>query len=275
MDLMVNGNSQEVIKKRLGHIQRKKEIPFLDILSDECKKRGIELLFDLNDIESERRCLIYTEFFGGLGGVMLRPQNFVRQFKQYNGAYEDNEEIKVDFSNFIDLAGDKYKLDEKGVTCDKLVLLCGSNLLGSHTKKELIQGAVNQGAMLKPHPITNEKVLNLLHEFWSGKVYEPEQSGFELYKNAKEIWTTRFSEFSLFSILQEKKLHFIDDNLLGVRGSYKALNLYLECTGRQNKESLNKILNSYRSGIFFKEFNIEEDIKKYLDFFESEVLGGK
>ena len=272
---MFSANSEKTKKERLGHIVRKKDIPFESLLQEECKRRNIELLFDLNDEESNRKCLIYTEFFGGLGGVMLRPQNFIRQFKQYNGAYEENKEIKRDFAKLIDRAGDKYELDEKGDSCDKLVLLCGSNMLGTHTKKELIQEAVNQGAMLKPHPITTKKVLKLLHEFWDGRVYESEQSGFELYKNAKEIWTTRFSEFSLFSILQEKKLHFIDNNLVTERGSYKSLNLYLECTGRQDKESLNKILNSYRSGIFFKEFNTEEDIKKYLDFFESEVLEGE
>ncbi|ADO83806.1 hypothetical protein [Ilyobacter polytropus] len=193
-------------KDRLGTVIRKKDIPFQDFLIEECKRRNIELMYDKEDIESERELLIFTEFFGGMGGVMIKPQNFTRQMKQYHQAFLDDTPIKIDFSKLIDSAGDKYFLEEIEEMPEKVALLCGSNFLGTHTKKELINEAVNQGAMLKPHPVTTEDVLELLNRTWKGKVYGPMQSGFTLYKKAKEIWTTRFSEFSLFAILEGKSL---------------------------------------------------------------------
>jgi hypothetical protein len=270
VDIKVNFNTD---KDRLGTVIRRKDIPFQDFLIKECQRRNIELMYDKEDIESERELLIFTEFFGGMGGVMIKPQNFTRQMKQYHQAFLDDTPVKIDFSKLIDSAGDKYFLDETEEFSDKVVLLCGSNMLGTHTKKELIDDAVKQGAMLKPHPVTTEDVLELLERTWKNKVYGPMQSGFNFYKNAKEVWTTRFSEFSLFSILEEKKLHFIDNDLIVQRGSYKSINLYLEITGNQNKEGLNKILNSNLSGIFFSEFNTEADIVRYLDNFEQNILG--
>ena len=269
----LEGNNPETLKKRLGHIVRKKDIPFEKFIANECKKRNIELLFDLNDVESDRDCLIYTEFFGGLGGVMLRPQNFTRQLKMYYASLQHSCDVKVDFPGQVLKAGDKYKLGVNDKTYEKVALLPGSNMLGTHTKKELVQKAVDSGAFLKPHPITTGKVLELLDEFWYGKVLPKESSGFNLFINAKEIWTTRYSEFSLFSILTNKKFNFIDEENIANRGSYKSLNLALEIFGAQNSIGLNKILNSYKSGVFFREFNIEKDIIDFLDFFEKEILG--
>jgi len=270
--MLLEGNDKKTIKKRLGHIKRKKEIPFLNFIENECKKRGIELLFDLNDMESKRDALIYTEFFGGMGGVMLRPQNFVRQMKIYTQAHKDPEKRTTDFSKLVAAAGDKYELEAQGETRKKIVLLPGSNMLGTHTDKGLIEAAVNQGAFLKPHPITDKRVLGLINEFWPGKVYNSETSGFYLYSNAQEIWTTRYSEFSLFATLEEKKINFIDDDLVDKRGSYKGLNLFLEINNCRNKKALNNVLNSNKSGIFFKEHNSEADIIEFLDFFEFEIL---
>lgn len=269
-----NGNDKELLKERLGDdLIRINKIPFIDFIKQECDKRKINFIFDYNEYFDGKDNLIYTEFFGGLGGIILRPTHPIHKYKSYTDAINDNNTNK-DFSELVKTAGDKYKMNGSFQKYERIIIFPGSNCIHKEVNHRDVMIAVAAGAKIKPHPLTcGANLDNIKEVFGADNVLDPRISGFELVKNAELVYCTKQSELTMYAILLGKVVRYIEMDKISGSGCYRSILKFIDFQNNK-KDSINKLLNSWKSGVFFPDSN-KEDICKYLDYIGGIISGRK
>lgn len=213
--------------------------------------------------------LKYTEVFAAWGGVLIEPCDAQAAIKQYELAKTERLET-VDYREKAkkESSLDKYELFDFGVEpVDKVALIPGSNMLEECVVKAELNRAYDEGAYIKPHPLTNEKHWDrLVKEYGEDRVIPMEYSGYSVMANAKELYVQGTTELALYGMLLGKKIH--DIGTRSPKGGYRFLyeTLYYE---KDPGQALNWILNSKRSGIIFPDtidrtkYFIERHSKRY------------
>jgi hypothetical protein len=208
--------------------------------------------------------LRYTEFFGGLGGIYCTPccGKFLTHMLE---TYECKS--KVDFEPLIEGKRlDKYILhhyDIEPMECS--VLLPGSNLLKTTVSKRRLNGAVDLGAKIKPHPLTNEDDLKRLNKEYGAAVLPTMYSGFNVMQKSRYVFTTGASELGIYAMLMNK--HVVDISNKTPAGGY--YDMFTRSVDHPNqKERLTELLSHIAMGIFLPS-DYKEKIPEFLDFYQS------
>ncbi|MGL4999973.1 MAG: hypothetical protein ACRC5T_13500 [Cetobacterium sp.] len=287
-----DGNDPDVLLQRLGKVKRIMPIPFLEILKDEANKRKISLRFDVGedsfDYRTNEKVLIYSEIFGGLGGLSLRsPDDRIKYALLSDAFYESVEnDKKKNYKQIVLSSQDKYELKNNIENSKKILFLPGSNILKKTTSIQDIKKYVDLGFDIKLHPLTNNRHIEEVKKIFVGcKIYDSDESGFNLMLNANEVAGTLNSELIIYSILLEKNVHLLENPNEFLFGPHYAI--IKSSMGNENNKRdsfiiLNNILNSNMSGIFLPDKNSEKDIIDFLDKYEEafhlkneEVVNGR
>lgn len=203
-----------------------------------------------------------TEFCAALGGVYVRPL-------KYDIAKDMIADIQceayIDYAKIIREATNlnKYRLRPVLRTYAEVVFLPGSNLYDSAVDYAVVDKAVANGAVIKPHPITNWSVLaELQTKYGKDKVLNPKSSGYELLLAADTIYVGSTSELFMYAIAHDKKIVSTDKSTK-ILTSYRHPFEYLQ-SRNWSVNALNDMFNSKNSGIFFEHPDVEKDVKHYL-----------
>lgn len=206
--------------------------------------------------------LKYTEIFAGKGGIIVNPASKRATFKMYRKAVAKRNTDR-DFKEFLSDMGDKYIQYE--YPCPKykeVIILPGSNVLEKTVDKELLNAAVDRGAYVKPHPLTNNKHIRLFEKEYGKKVIPRMYSGAIVCRNAEVIYTALGSELGLLAELQGKEVRSIAVEDVNA-GGYLWLHQFLRQTPAQGKY-LNFLLNNPVGGVFFPH-STDEDFHTFLE----------
>lgn len=221
---------------------------------------GVPLVFDkwwdLKDVKHPRSGEYYIDGFPYTDlmqtCLLLRAPNSKLNYQLLHAILE-NPDSKIDREvERLILEGleDKYALTESTDTYPVVLFLPGSNILDTVLHKGKVKKFVEQdGAVIKPHPITTKFHVKLLkHLYGNEAVLDPELSGFQLMSGANTIGCCKNSELGLISILHKKPLLLLDKDE-GNHSTYTTLYDVITAhkTGRA-RENLLKILTSNYSG---------------------------
>jgi hypothetical protein len=217
--------------------------------------------------------LRYTEIFASLGGVLVGPKDLDKSMNMLAHAIL-NDKLTPDGqvlcnANFISSMGDKYVLvDFEYDYPEKVIILPGSNLLETCVDKVALNRAFDQGAWVKPHPLTNRAHRELFKREYGARLLPPNYSGATVVKNSKVIYTSGSSELTLMAVLLGKEVIEIGqgDPLGGYLTIWKFLSLFYN-----KRFYLNKLLNSTASGIFFPH-STDEEFDEYFKIYKKVCL---
>lgn len=214
--------------------------------------------------------LRYTEIFASFGGILVTPCDKRTAFKMYRrGIAKRNDNI--DFASRLSDIRDKYIQYEYEIEpYDRVVILPGSNLLEKTVDKEKLNFAVDAGAYIKPHPLTNTEHIKLLEkEYGSNRLIPRMYSGAFVVKEAEEVYSSLGSELALVAELQGKEVHDISQEGSD-GGGYVWLHKFIRQQPITSKY-LNYLLNTPHSGVFFPS-STEEDFLEFLNIWKGLVV---
>lgn len=263
IDKHIKSSSLQIHK--IGFLSRseanKKSEELASVLIKKCKKYKIKLTYDVS-YGGHPQELRYSEFFAGLGGLQIGPcdGNLIRLLltKKYD------ESNNIDYSTFLsENTYDKYLVHDYDISDMRgLIILPGSNLLSRTVDKRKLNAAVDLGAKIKPHPLTQEQDLTMLYsEYGYGIVLPSLYSGYKAMYHSNVIYSTGTSELGLYAMLLKKRV--IDIGTEFKAGGYNDC-FYRTVDATNQKEALNQYLNNPGSGIVFK----EEQIDPYLELYQ-------
>lgn len=166
---------------------------------------------------------------------------------------------------------DKYLLRPAKTQHDFVIFLPGTNIYNDCADEDKIKRAVNQGAVIKPHPITADGLLVRLRKTWGEDVVlDKKLSGHELLQSAKIVGSFQNSEIGLMATVLGKAIYMFDapDQWRTYSGIYKAIQV--ERDGALKR--LQSIMSAPYSGIIHcKDVDIEERIETFFNHFKQVV----
>lgn len=258
---------------KTGTIARSKLLSNLPKVVDAIKElhKG-RFLYDITyDGDVSFDTLTGTEFLSN--AVYCHPCNFAVRDSQILAAskdYSDNDVIKKILSMSPNL--DKYDLIKKPFIgdLDAVVFVPGSNLFDRVVDIERVTEAVKNGAIVKPHPITNAHLLRKQQHLWGKKnVALPKSSGWDYLQSTETVFSLGCSEMGIYAAMLRKTVLTAEKFQTRRNPSYRPLfNLVLD--NPNPYQALNNVFNSNKSGIFFV-WDDEEKIKQYLAFAAQKV----
>lgn len=146
----------------------------------------------------------YHDLMGGMLVSTRNAENNCRNMDHTIHHYWNSAAPDLDI--LIQNLHDKYELNTQcSVQVDKVIFLPGSNILNTVDHDKVHEILVdNPTAMVKPHPIQNQKGMDFLIERYPGRVIPKEESGLAYLYNATTVWSTFNSEISLLSAILQK-----------------------------------------------------------------------
>jgi len=214
----------------------------------------------------------YTDFFSSC--LYFRPMSVL-----LNNSYLQNlvsTPIRINKSlidNIVSKLDDKYIQQpvNRNLCPDGVVFLPGTNLLErKYVDYRAVKQAVNNGAKVKPHPLTTRFHYEWLKVFFGeSNVIDINDAGDYYLKECKTVFCCSNSEMGLKALLLDKEVHSVEvrdpDKFGGFESIYKAVKF--------NKNRLEKLISSDRSGIVDIEYKCLPRIKNYLRSFNFFIKG--
>ena len=217
----------------------------------------------------------YTEF---MGGIIITPMNDEMACKHILASMKKVSTLDVE-KIFNDRLKDESTIDKyvlKRITApayDDVVILPGSNILNTHVNKELLMKIMweRPGAVMKPHPLTNENDLKQLKkQYGHYRVLMPELSGWDILQTAKRVYATSSTELATYACFFGKQVDTINSILWERTGSYYPV--FRMIAGMKNgkaRKNLLRILTANSSGVVFPE---DPNYKLKVDSFFEETM---
>jgi hypothetical protein len=214
--------------------------------------------------------LRYTEVFASKGGIIVTPCDEKTAHKLYRRAVSKRN-TTIDFAEHLQGLEAKYIQFEYPIQIPKrLVILPGSNLIEKTVNKEALNEAVDEGAFIKPHPLTSDNhIKRLQKEYGKARVIPKMYSGAVLAKGAEVIYSSLGSELALLAELLGKEVFDISERGSD-GGGYVWMHRFLRMQPI-NSTYLNYLLNSPLSGVFFPH-STEEDMMQFLNTWQDLIL---
>jgi hypothetical protein len=149
---------------------------------------------------------------------------------------------------------DKYNLipHQEEQFYDRVVFLPGTNILDDILDFNKVKDIVdNQGAKVKPHPLTSNYHLFMLRkQFGDANVLNSNASAFQYLLNAKVVFCCKNSEMGLSSLLLGKKMCLVQNEKYSGPCTYGSIyNTILNSQHYSARDALHKLLSSEYSGI--------------------------
>ena len=163
--------------------------------------------------------------------------------------------------------GDKYRLRTALERHDFVVFLPGTNIIDQAFDWDLGKQAVQQGAKLKPHPLTSVSLMrHLKNMYGDDAVLDKRMSGHELLAGADIVGCCANSEMGIAAIARGCGFHMFSPNSVSHEGKsltyssiYRAL-----LRGGSYKENLQRLVSCETSGLIS---SAAQDAQKRIDSF--------
>ena len=246
------------------------------------KHRGSDMSYDIWFNTNAKQTIhkwLYTDFLGN--GIYLRVPSTPINDKLTKHIVESD--IKIDeerCEKIVNNFHNKYTLGANQKYYDKVIFLPGSNLLnkGKCVHWGRVKQAVDNGFVIKPHPITTKLwVARLRLDFGEENVLDKKAGGFELLANCKECATMPNSEMGLMALMLDKQLSMVAHTKKDREKSILTYeSLYYAIADTNAKQSLKKIFSAKNSGIIFSfDEDAEDRVNNYLNnFWDYMVIQG-
>lgn len=261
--VMTNIFDAEQIKKHTGGIVDKNPTLKNVIPAEEyiLKTAPLPITYDVNRPQNWYFDeYTYTEFMGGIAIAPMNDEmacrNVINSMKTQSTL--DVEQIlydRLETNNTLD----KYILTDYPTKSWKhVIVLPGTNLLGTHVSKEIISRLMwelGDSVAFKPHPLTNANdVTQLGRDFGRHRIIPAKVSGWEVIKNAEVIYSTSSTELSMYACLFGKSVKSIGSIYFERTGAYYPTFRHIaNIPPKTARKNLIKILKSPSSGIIFAE----------------------
>lgn len=260
---------------KTGSVSRNKNLKRLEPIVSHIEELfdGEELLYDAHFSSPEPQCthMTFTELLSS--SIYMNCCHLPLKEKQVEGALED--EPQEDYCKKVleqSNSFDKYQLIRKpfGKKVESVIMLPGTNIYFETVNEDLLEQIVYENnAIIKPHPITNNEIMaRLKKRFGEDRIVSQMVSGMDILKRADKVYTTGCSETALYAVMLGKDIANIEKGTF-LRGAYRQI--FQKLLDSEDKyDTLNRILNSYKSGIFFY-WDYEDKVAKYFEFIKKTV----
>ena len=256
---------------------------FINIMK-ECEE------FLINKIEKYETVVVYDmnfpeqPFFSTLNYTSLGEMFYIHPLSpetsnfQMESCFIDREPIKTDyFEYFKEKYSNEYmnkyeNQKERSINeFDAVVVLPGQNKFNTICINKLKYIVHEHGyrAVFKFHPLTKEDgqkdFIRLLPN--NTCFVDGNESVYDYIKDADIVYTSHNSDSAFASVCLGKTISPIDSFQAKVHGTFAAINHFL-FYHTNRKETINMILNNYRSGLFVPNLNDDwrERMSEYLEY---------
>lgn len=214
-------------------------------------------------------------------GLMIHPCNYLVRDSNIREAAEDTDHDNEDVLARIRESGttlDKYRLLPTPFVPEgrPVAFLPGSNIFDLTVDLKKLDQAVEAGAIIKPHPITNHDVLRRQERrYGKDKIANPKSSGYAYLKASSEIYTTGGSELSIYAVMLGKPVKSIEKYQTQKMPVYRP---FFEIARHHETpyQAINNVFNSHKSGVFFT-WDSEDKIARHIEYARAKIenLRGK
>lgn len=191
---------------------------------------------------------VYTDMLSDY--LYLKPANefFADKAMVDSLDHEPTEEGERLVSCLSEGVLDKYRLRPRTFSYDFVIFLPGTNIIGKAMDGGKVKRAVDQGAVLKPHPISSVSLIQSLKKsFGDQNVLGKKESGHQLLRESKIVGCCANSEMGLAAIAADKGFHLFTTDFnqhFTYSSIYKAV-----LRGGNYKDNLIRLFSSPFSGI--------------------------
>lgn len=243
----------------------KKSHALVEYIMDKLNAKGETCFFDMTHNNGKEFAV--HEFCGALGGVSVRYLQLSVYYQCLKKAITTESSICTDYALLLreSADADKYKLRTAWTHYDDVVFLPGSNILHTIVDFDKVDTAVEHGAIVKPHPVTNASDMYWLQQRYSlDTVLAAKMSGGELLQNCKRAYMAKNSELWFLAMAHHKGMRNI-----GKPHHSEVYRPVIDTITRHsqydNVTGLNRVFSSPYSGIYFNKADVDANLDLYLE----------
>ena len=174
---------------------------------------------------------------------------------------------------FNDLAknnNDKYNLKKARKQYDFVIFLPGTNCIDAVIDYEKIERAVNQGAYLKCHPLTQQALLTRLsNRFGKDKIIDKKISGHQLLEDAAIVGCGMNSEMGIVATAKGKRVYLFDQQPSNRHWTYTSIYKAIRVEEPGAQDRLKRLLSCKHSGLVsYLVENPKDRIEHFFTYFK-------
>lgn len=206
--------------------------------------------------------------------VWLAPANTNLSLRVFNELIQRGytEEGMAALNATAEASGDKYMQRPPRISPKRLVVMPGSNLLLKQAVDySLIDQAVEEGAYVKPHPITNALDLHTLQKRYKDRVLRDTDRLHPMIRTADHLYVGSNSESGMAAVMYGKTYSLIDAAKLKSSPTYTAIYQALAKVQSplNQRERLAALFSYPESGLFSVVHipHIAERVQQFVDYY--------
>ena len=258
-----------------GNIRRSKVNKQLDKIHHLLPTKGnhgTNLEYDIwYDFKNEKkiRGYVYTDIMTKF--VYIKPASSLYSLKLLKECVrgEITQEGEKIFNDIANQNADKYNLQTTDIDYPYVVFLAGTNILEEITDDvKLLKAVKEEGAKLKPHPLTSPFTMSFLKaKYGKDSLVNKNLSGHEILNRAKVVGCTTNSEMGLIALAQGKRVNLFDRPKVACK-TYTHIYKVLFEQGYPVINDFKRLLSATNSGLIYHATEQpEERIKNFFHYF--------
>ena len=233
---------------------------------------GTNLEYDIwYDFKNEKkiRGYVYTDIMTKF--VYIKPASSLYSLKLLRECVRGKitQEGEKIFDAIANKNADKYNLQTTDIDYPYVVFLAGTNILKEITDDvKLLKAIKEEGAKLKPHPLTSPFTMSFLKaKYGKDSLVNKNLSGHEILNRAKVVGCTTNSEMGLIALAQGKRVNLFDRPKIACK-TYTHIYKVLFEQGYPVINDFKRLLSATNSGlIYHASEQSEEKIKNFFHYF--------
>jgi len=270
---VLNNNIAHFFKS--GNIRRSevnKQLDKIHHLLPTKGNHGTNLEYDIwYDFKNEKkiRGYVYTDIMTKF--VYIKPASSLYSLKLLKECVrgEITQEGEKIFDDIANQNADKYNLQTTDIDYPYVVFLAGTNILEEITDDvKLLKAIKEEGAKLKPHPLTSPFTMSFLKaKYGKDSLVNKNLSGHEILNRAKVVGCTTNSEMGLIALAQGKRVNLFDRPKIACK-TYTHIYKVLFEQGYPVINDFKRLLSATNSGLIYHATEQpEEKIKNFFHYF--------
>lgn len=233
---------------------------------------GTNLEYDIwYDFKNEKkiRGYVYTDIMTKF--VYIKPASSLYSLKLLKECVrgEITQEGEKIFDAIANKNADKYNLQTTDIDYPYVVFLAGTNILEEITDDvKLLKAIKEEGAKLKPHPLTSPFTMSFLKaKYGKDSLVNKNLSGHEILNRTKVVGCTTNSEMGLIALAQGKRVNLFDRPKIACK-TYTHIYKVLFEQGYPVINDFKRLLSATNSGlIYHASEQPKEKIKNFFHYF--------
>lgn len=233
---------------------------------------GTNLEYDIwYDFKNEKkiRGYVYTDIMTKF--VYIKPASSLYSLKLLKECVrgEITQEGEKIFDAIANKNADKYNLQTTDIDYPYVVFLAGTNILEEITDDvKLLKAIKEEGAKLKPHPLTSPFTMSFLKaKYGKDSLINKNLSGHEILNRTKVVGCTTNSEMGLIALAQGKRVNLFDRPKIACK-TYTHIYKVLFEQGYPVINDFKRLLSATNSGlIYYASEQPKEKIKNFFHYF--------